>query len=154
MKKLYIALMMISSLLIASVHAEVSITSQSYQKVLKKKKEKWLKASKVVPGAVVKYVNTLKNSGKGTAENLSIINAIPKHMLYVKGSAKCKKKCTITYSVDGGKTFNKPKKLFVKDKKTRKSRRAKAKEYTAIRWVVTKLKGKKKTTVEYKARLK
>ncbi|WP_295421734.1 hypothetical protein [Sulfurovum sp.] len=153
MKKLFTSIMIALSMMVLSLHAEVTIKSQSYQKVIKKKKVKWVKAAKVIPGSVVLYVNTLKNKGKETAQNLTVVNAIPAHMNYVKGTARCKSKCNITYSVDGGKTFNKPKKLFVKDKKTKKRRRAKASEYTAIKWVVAKLNGGKKTTVQYKARL-
>ncbi len=152
-KKLFTSLMIASSVMVMGLYADVTIKSHSYQKVVKKKKAKWVKATKVVPGSVVLYMNTLKNRGKETAQNLTVVNAIPAHMNYVKGTAKCKSKCSVTYSVDGGKTFNKPKKLFVKDKKTKKMRHAKAKEYTTIKWVVAKLKGGKKTTVQYKARL-
>jgi len=153
MRKILTGLLVAVAMLTMSAQAEVTIKSQSFQKVVKKKKTKWVKAAKVIPGSVVLYVNTLKNKGKKAAQKLTVINTIPAHMNYVKGTAKCKSKCNITYSVDGGKTFNTPKKLFVKDKKTRKRRKAKAKEYTTIKWVVAKLKGGKKTTVQYKARL-
>jgi len=153
MKKLLTSLTIVLSIMTINAYAEVTIKSQSYQKVIKKKKAKWVKAGKVVPGSTILYINTLKNKGAETAQNLAIVNAIPAHMEYKKGSAKCKSKCNITYSVDGGKTFNKPKKLFVKDKRTKKVRRAKASEYTTIKWVIAKLKGGKKTTVEYKAKL-
>ncbi len=137
-----------------TAQAEVTISSQSYQKVVKKKKAKWVKATKVVPGTVVRYINTLKNKGKETAENLVVVNAVPEHMEYMNGTAVSSSKSNVTYSVDGGKTFAKPKKLYVKDKKTKKRRRAKASEYTTIKWVVAKLNSGKKTTVEYKAKLK
>ena len=153
MKKIWMSLFVVVTLCTLTAQAQVIIKSQSFQKIIKKKKTKWVKATKVIPGSVVLYVNTLKNKGKEKAKNLMVINNIPAHMNYVKGTAKCKSKCSVTYSVDGGKTFNKPKKLFVKDKKTKKVRRAKAKEYTTIKWVVAKLKGSKKTTVQYQARL-
>ncbi len=153
MKKLLVALAILMTMFTVASQAQVTMKSQSFQKVIKKKKAKWVKAGKVIPGSVVLYVNTLKNKGKEIAQNLTVVNAIPEHMNYMEGTAKCQSKCNITYSVDGGKTFNRPKKLFVKDKKTRKRRRAKASEYTTIKWVVSKLKGGKKTTVQYKARL-
>ena len=152
MKKLLISLSVLMSVMAIAAQAEVTITSQSYQKVLKKKKAKWVKATKVVPGSIILYMNTLKNKGTQTAEKLTVVNAIPKHMQYVKGTAKCKTTCTVTYSVDDGKTFYKPKKLFVGKGKNR--HRAKASEYTTIMWVINKLKGGKKTIVQYKARLK
>jgi uncharacterized repeat protein (TIGR01451 family) len=153
MKRLFASLVFIVTLVTVTAQAEVTIKSQSFQKVVKKKKTKWVKASKVIPGSVILYKNRLKNRGAQTAQNLTVINKVPEHMNYMKGTAKCKSKCKITYSVDGGKTFNKPKKLFVKDKKTKRSRKAKASEYTTIKWIVAKLKGGKKTTVQYKAKL-
>jgi len=152
-KKLLISLTLLVSLFMVTAEAKVTISSQSYQKIVKKKKSKWVKATKVVPGSVVMYKNRLKNKGKSVAQNLTVVNAVPEHMEYLKGSARCKSQCDITYSVDGGKTFDTPKKLFVKDKRTKKMRRAQASEYTTIKWVVAKLKSGKKTTVEYKARL-
>lgn len=137
----------------STLNAEVTITTRSYQKVIKKKKPVWVKATKVVPGNVVLYVNTIKNSSKERAENLTVVNAIPEHMSYIKGTARCKGKCDITFSIDGGKRFAKPSKLIVKDKKTKKRRRARATEYTTIKWVVPSLKGGEKTTVQYRARL-
>ena len=154
MKKLLASVMIALAVMAVSVQAEVSITSQSYQKVIKKKKAKWVEATKIVPGTVVLYMNTLKNKGKKTAEKLAIVNAIPEHMMYLKGTSASKSKAKVTYSVDAGKTFNTPKKLYVKDKKTKKRRRAKASEYTTIMWVVDKLKGGKSTVVQYKAKLK
>ena len=152
MKKMLIACMVLIGFIV-SAQADVTITSTSYQKVVKKKKVKWVKATKVIPGSVILYVNSIANKNTQAAENLTVVNAVPKHMKYIKGTAKCKNKCTITYSVDGGKTFNKPKKLFVKDKKTKKRRYAKASEYTTIKWVVSTLGAGKKTAVQYRARL-
>lgn len=153
MKRLMIQIGLTLALLSAAAQAEVTITSKSYQKVIKHKKAKWVKATKVVPGNVVLYINTVHNKGKETAKNLTVVNAVPEHMNYIKGSAKCKGRCDITFSIDGGKHFAKPSKLIVKDKKTKKRRRARASEYTTIKWVIPSLKGGQKTKVQYKARL-
>jgi len=144
----------VNLLWMSSLYANVSITTQSYQRAAKKKNVKWVKATKVIPGSVVLYVNTLKNSGKETATRLEVVNEIPEHMYFLNNSAECKGQCYVTYSVNHGKTFARPEKLFVKDKKTRKSRVAKASEYTTIKWVVVDLKGGKTTMVRYKSRLK
>lgn len=151
MKKLLTVSAIALAIMTMTVQAEVTISSQSYQKVVKKNKAKWVKAANVVPGSVVRYINTLKNKGKETAQNLVVVNTIPEHMEYINGTAVCQSKCNVTYSVDGGKTFAKPKKLFVG--KGKKRHRASAKEYTTIKWVVAELNGGKKTTVEYKAKL-
>ena len=154
MKRILTVSVIALAIMTMTAQAKVTISSQSYQKVVKNKKAKWVQATKVVPGSVIRYINTLQNKGKEAAENLVVVNAVPEHMEYVKGTAVCQSKCNVTYSVDGGKTFAKSKKLFVKDKKTKKKRRANASEYTTIKWVVAKLNGAKKTTVEYKAKLK
>jgi len=152
MKKLLLSALLASGILTATVQADVTISSQSYQKVIKKKKASWVKATKVVPGSEILYINTLTNKGNDTAQKLTVVNAVPEHMEFIKGTAVCKSKCDVRYSVDGGKTFGKPKNLYVG--KGKKRHRAKASEYTTIMWVVDKLKGDKKTNVQYKARLK
>ena len=147
MKKLIIAIVVLLTT-VTTIQAKVSVSSESYQKMGKK----WVKASKVVPGTKVMYINTLSNSGGSSATNLVLVNNIPKEMKYVANSAKCKGKCSITYSVDGGKTYNVPRKLYVK-KGSRKVR-ARAADYTNIRWVVNTLKGGGKKTVQYNAILR
>jgi len=147
MKNLFIAIVVLFTT-VTSIEAKVKVSTASYQKMGKK----WVKAAKVVPGTKVKYINTLSNSGGSNATNLVIVNTIPKEMQYIANSAKCKGKCTITYSVDGGKSYTTPRKLYVK-KGSRKIR-AKAGDYTNIRWVVNTLKGGSKKTVQYDAVLR
>lgn len=153
MKKTILGCVM-AALMVTLLQAEVTISLKSYQKALKNNKITWVKAKKVIPGTVVKYVNHINNKGTNTAKNLVVVNDIPKYMTYVRGSAKCKKRCDITFSIDGGKHFAKPKLLKVRDKKTGKIRKAKLKEYTTVRWELESLKPGQKTTVEYKARLR
>ncbi|HHD78231.1 MAG TPA: hypothetical protein ENK98_01100, partial [Epsilonproteobacteria bacterium] len=71
MKKLLISLSIAMSVMTIASQAEVTINSQSYQKVIKKKKAKWVKATKVIPGSVILYMNRLKNKGTQTAEKLT-----------------------------------------------------------------------------------
>ena len=151
-----VAVFMVSIALSVPVLANVTIVTESYQKVYDKKGKHyiWKEATKVVPGNVVRYVNTVSNNGSKRAEKLVVTNHIPEHMEYVRATAKCQSRCTIDYSVDGGKHFAKPDKLYIKDPKTKKRRLAKAGEYTTIRWTIDKLDPKKSTTVEFKARLK
>jgi uncharacterized repeat protein (TIGR01451 family) len=151
MKKFIIIPIILISMLTA-LGAKVSISTVSHQLVIKKDKsgknvKRWEKTTKVTPGTIIRYTNSIKNSGSSKAEDLVIINAIPKHMQYIKGSAKCKSRCTVSYSVNGGKSYASAKKLYVKGKQ------AKASQYTHIRWVVAKLSGGKKDTVEYRAKL-
>jgi len=137
--------------------ANVSISSTSLQEVTKvtpsgEKIKEWVKTEKVVPGTVVRYVNTLKNSGATTATKLLVKNPIPNNMEYVAGSASCQGMCSLSYSVDGGQTFNDPSELYVGVSENRHL--AKASEYTDIRWVIDSLAANSQSFVDYKARLK
>jgi len=137
--------------------ANVSINSTSYQEITKitptgEKSKEWVKAEKIVPGTVVRYVNRLENSGVETATKLLIKNPIPKNMEYVADSAACQGSCTLSYSVDGGESFKNPSELYVGEGENRHV--AKASEYTDIRWVIDSLVANSQSFVEYKARLK
>jgi len=137
--------------------ANVTISSTSFQELMKmtpsgEKIKKWVKTEKVVPGTVVRYVNTLENAGDTEATKLFVKNPIPENMEYVADSAKCQGRCTLTFSVDGGASFSSPSKLYVGVGEKRHL--AKASEYTDIRWVIDSLTAKTKSFVEYKARLK
>lgn len=140
-----------------ALQANVTINSASYQEELKVQEDGenikvWVKAKKVVPGSIVRYVNTLNNSSQEKATKLVVNNPIPKNMEYVANSASCQNGCAIYYSIDSGKTFKKSSKLFLGygDEK----RLAKASEYTNIRWVLNGLNGQSESSVEYKAQLK
>jgi len=149
-----------SALLLAMVsmaQANVSINSASFQEQTKitasgEKVKEWVKASKVVPGTVIRYMNTLNNDGAKSATKLVIKNPIPKNMEYVANSASCSSGCVLSYSVDGGKSYKQPEKLYLGEGKERHL--AKASEYTDIRWVVDSLGANAQSSVEYKARLK
>jgi len=145
--------------MIASVtlHANVTISSLSYQEQIKveskgKKVRSWVKAEKVVPGSIVRYVNSLENKGTQNASKLVINNPIPENMEYVADTASCQGSCTVTYSIDGGKSFKKVSELFIGEGDERHL--ARPAEYTDIRWVLDTLDAKSKSSVEYKARLK
>ena len=140
-----------------SLQANVSISSASYQKQTKineagEKVTTWVKAQKVVPGTTIRYVNSLENSGNEEATKLVVNNPIPENMEYVANTASCQAGCEISYSVDGGVTFNQPSELFVGVNQERHI--AKASEYTNIRWIVDSLTATSQSSVEYQARLK
>ena len=153
MKKVILAI----ALTVATLHANVTISSASYQKKVKvnevgEKVTSWAKADKVVPGSIVRYLNVVENSGTQIANKLVVNNPIPTNMEYVAGTASCLAGCTITYSVDGGVTFQNASELFVETVTERHL--AKASEYTDIRWVIEILPAMSETHVEYQAQLK
>jgi len=137
--------------------ANVSISSTSFQELTKvtpsgEKSKEWVKTEKIVPGTVVRYVNTLENSGVEIATKLLVKNPIPNNMEYVADSAACQGTCSVSYSIDGGQTFNDPSELYVGVGENRHV--AKASEYTDIQWIVNSLSANSQSFVEYKARLK
>jgi len=89
----------------------VTVTTASYQLVVKKVKDKkgkikkvkkWVKATKVIPGTIVRYIDTIHNNSADPLSTVAIKNPINEHLTYVAGSAKAESNATITYSVDGG----------------------------------------------------
>ena len=143
--------------MVSMASANVSIASTSYQKMTKvlesgEKVEEWARASKVVPGTLIRYVNSLENAGNKVATKLVVNNPIPENMEYVADTASCQDDCTVTYSIDGGKSFKKASELFLGEGENR--HQARPSEYTDIRWVVEKLDASSQSSVEYRARLK
>jgi len=143
--------------LIAMAEANVSISASSYQEKTKLSEDgqevrAWVKADKVVPGTVIRYVNALENSGNKLATKLVVDNPIPENMVYVGNSATCESACSLFYSVDGGNNYKKPEELFVGSGEERHL--AQASEYTHIRWVVDSLGASSQSMVEFKAQLK
>jgi uncharacterized repeat protein (TIGR01451 family) len=102
------------------------------------KVKKLAPTQKMVPGDEVLYTVTYTNKTAKPAENVSVVNPVPKHMRYKDGSA-AGDNAEIAFSVDGGKTFAAPDKLTmaIKDKSGKDSvRAAGAGDYTHIRWVI------------------
>lgn len=160
----------ISLAMTLSIQAEakdpVSMSVASYQQVVVKDKNgkikkdkngkpvyKWVKAAKVVPGTVIKYVDTISNDSDQPLQNARIANPVDANLLFVAGSVASKAKFTVTYSVDGGKHYAVPAKLFVKDKKGN-SVQAQPKHYNAIAFIVDEVPAKSKVEVSYKVKLK
>jgi len=88
---------------VSMAQANVTLNTASFQEQTKvtvtgEKVKEWVKASKVIPGTVVRYVNTLENQGDDVATKLVIKNPIPKNMEYVASSASCASECTLSYS--------------------------------------------------------
>ena len=151
--KTSIALLAIMSM----AQADVSISSTSLQEKTKvsssgEKVKEWIKAEKVVPGTVIRYVNTLNNSGNTPATQLVVNNPIPKNMQYVANSAICATSCSVSYSIDSGKSYHRAEELYIGVAEERHL--ANTSEYTDIRWVVDSLSASSQSSVEYKARLK
>ena len=91
-------------------------------------------ATRVIPGELIVFTVTYSNRGEEPAENVSITNPVPNNMDYVDGSASGDN-TTITFSVDGGNSFDTPQNLTITDAQG-SQKPASAVDYTHIRWVV------------------
>ncbi len=90
-------------------------------------------AENIIPGDTIIYTTRYHNSGGQAADNVVITNIIPKEVTFIPGSATGSQ--TVTFSVDGGKTYDHEENLTVTSDDG-KSRPAKAKDYTHIRWLL------------------
>jgi uncharacterized repeat protein (TIGR01451 family) len=120
---------------IAQGHIALTSVAEVEQQIFNeegKKEVKRVPASKVVPGSEVIFTSNYENISQEAAEKAVITNPIPEHMVYVKNSAQGRG-AVITFSVDNGKSYNIPAKLFVFDAAGRKYP-AQPKDYTHIQW--------------------
>lgn len=88
----------------------------------------------ITPGEEVIYTISFTNISEDSAENVTITNAVPRHMVYVDNTA-FGPGTDVTYSVDGGQTYGAPDELTVIDRDG-SEKRATAANYTHIRWVM------------------
>lgn len=63
------------------------------------------KAQAVGSGEVVSWNIVSHNTGNAAAHKYQTVGQIPKGTSFVEGSAKAEGSATVTYSIDGGKTF-------------------------------------------------
>ncbi|MGA2398200.1 MAG: hypothetical protein ABSG30_09100 [Steroidobacteraceae bacterium] len=90
-------------------------------------------ADRVVPGDEVFYTLEIRNSGSQPLPPPSVDFAIPEHMRYIANSA-VGAGAEVSYSIDGGHTFDRPENLMVAAAGGGELRTATAAEYTHIRW--------------------
>lgn len=89
-------------------------------------------ATSVVPGTEVIYTITARNTGTEPAAHVVVTNPVPAETVYVEGSATGAG-AAITFSVDGGTSYDIPAKLTV-TAADGKPRPATAEDYTHVRW--------------------
>ena len=156
MKLVLIAILFSLTALMAK--APVSMSLHSYQELVVKDKngkrvKKWLKVKKVVPGDIVKYVDTINNNTDKELTDVKVKNPINKNVVLVKGSEKSNAKFTTLYSIDGGKNYATADKLFIKGKNGVK-KIATVKDYNALEFTVNKVPAHSKVDVEFKVKIK
>jgi uncharacterized repeat protein (TIGR01451 family) len=93
---------------------------------------KLIPADRVVPGDRVIYTLEVRNTGPTALDTPVVTHPVPEHMRYVADSA-VGPGAEVTYSVDGGRSFERAENLKVPGADGR-LRRAVAADYTDIRW--------------------
>jgi len=115
-------------------HLQVTSKVQKMVQVVKdgKKTYQFIPAKKVIPGEIVQYSTFFQNISNKPADNIDIVNPIPKHTVYLPNSAHGNN-TRIVYSVDGGRHYGKAETLRVRGKDG-KFHPAKPSDFTHIRW--------------------
>ena len=136
---IYISILFVLAAFSNQVLAQIEVKTVAETEVTEVDKQgkeivKRTAATNVVPGTEVIYTITAKNTGNEPADNIVVTNPVPKETVYVDGSA-FGAGTRITFSVDGGKSYDKAQNLKVKDK-AGKPRAAKAEDYTHVRWTL------------------
>jgi hypothetical protein len=110
-------------------------------------------ADRVVPGDQVIYTLEIRNPGSMSLPPPRVDYPIPEHMRYLDDTA-AGPGAEITYSVDGGHTFDRPENLKTTGPDGQK-RMATAADYTHIRWQLKNiLKGKSVAFARFRAVVK
>ncbi|MGA9110557.1 MAG: hypothetical protein ACLPSL_13350 [Smithella sp.] len=140
-------------LIAISVKAEMDVAVKEGSKSVTKR----IAAKDVIPGDVIFYTVNFRNEGNEKATNAVIDNPISKATRYVDGSAYGESENGITFSIDKGKTYNRPTMLFyqITDKQGKTVKRLASPDvYTNIRWVIPVIEAGKQGSVGFKAIVK
>jgi len=118
-------------------HIDLRSVAEMEQEIVNEKGEAEVvrvPAQKVLPGAEVIFTTFYENTSREKADNVVITNPVPEHMNY-KGGSAAGAGAAITFSIDGGNSYDRPENLKVKNTDG-KERIAEPSEYTHIRWVL------------------
>lgn len=163
MKKTGICSLMIFSLLLltgvafAKPQVEIKIAAEKEMAVVKngQKTTKMVPVKKIASGEIVQYTLSYKNSGTEAARDVVINDPIPEGTVYIAGSASEKGK--LTFSIDGGKTFNSAPLVTYEvavDGNKKEKRVAGTDLYTHIRWVIDRVEPGAGGKVNFKVKVK
>ncbi len=141
----------------ASAQGHLKVTSKVQKMVVinkgGEKSYQFVPAKKVLPGEIIQYNTFFQNISNKPANNINIVNPIPKHTVYLPNSAQGKNTQTV-FSVDGGKHYGKAGTLKVRGKDG-KWHLAKPSDYTHIQWQYQgSLAPKAKQVVAFRVRLR
>jgi uncharacterized repeat protein (TIGR01451 family) len=114
------------------VIAEVEVPAHQQEREEARDRTTLAPVNRVVPGDSVIYTLEIRNRSQADVVAPVVTRPVPAHMMYVADSATGPG-ADVTYSVDGGVTFDRPENLR-NSGADRHARRANASDYTHIRW--------------------
>lgn len=162
-KKWNIALSLAASLVLlntaahAAKQGHLKVTSKVQKMVIVnqngQKRYQFTPAKKVLPGETVQYNTFFQNISNKPASNINIVNAIPKHTVFLPNSVQGQGTRS-QFSVDGGRHYGNANTLKVRGRDG-KLYPAKPADYTHIRWqYMGHLAPKAQKSVGFRVRLK
>lgn len=92
---------------------------------------RYVSAEHVVEGQELYYTVRVRNVGKTPASNVVVVRPVPDNTVYMANTATGAG-AELSFSVDGGKTFARPERLFLAGQS--QGKRAPSQTYTHIRW--------------------
>jgi len=93
-------------------------------------------AGQARPGDEIRYTLVFTNLTQGPVKNVQFVDPIPQGMVYVLGSASMVQSGTVTYSIDGGKTYSAQPTVEMQENGHRVTKPAPRELYTHVRWTV------------------
>jgi uncharacterized repeat protein (TIGR01451 family) len=155
---LFLTLALLAAPLAAAPNGTVTLDMESAMEKVETGKDgkqvtRLVPVTKVVPGDEVIYTINYRNDGREVANPVVISNALPKEMSFRDGTA-FGAGATITFSVDGGKTFG-PAEALRMPLPNGGTRPATGADYTNIRFLINNpVAPGQKGFVRYRAQLK
>ena len=150
------ALLLVCATGIAAADAPVRISNTAMKQVIEvndkgEREVRYVEPKTVIPGDVILYTIEFENIGDQPISNIVLNDPVPNNSFYRDGSAKGEN-ADILFSVDG-ENFAPADKLTVTE--NGKQRKATAKDYTVVRWVVKQpLKPGEKRSVSFKTQIR
>ena len=151
------AFLLMTSTAVSAEEGAIRFSNKAFKQVISKSQDgavqyDYVEPKLVLPDDIILYEIEFENISDKAVSNIVVNNPIANNSKYRAGSA-VGDSSVITFSVDG-KVFSSADKLVVKNK-SGQSQKAKAEDYTAIRWIYKKvLKPGEKGKVIYKTSIK
>jgi uncharacterized repeat protein (TIGR01451 family) len=154
---LLVAAFLLTAAAWAAPEVEIKIKTEKEKVVMKdgQKVTKMVAAKNFTPGEIIHYTILYRNKGNEDATKAVINDPIPAGCVYIPGSAT--EVGELTFSVDGGKTYNKPALLTYEVKASNggmQKRTASTEEYTNIRWVIDRIPAGTNGKVSFQVKVK